>query len=201
MPPKADSSADGASSGMLINGKQPTPKDLELIVSIFEHLNVKIDCDWEAIATKLGHSNVRVTKERWRQVRQKLGIVEGDGNANANGAAGASGSGPPPATPTSTKRGRGRPAKLNLSTAGEPATPTGDGEEVDELALGASPVKKKRASPKKKKAAAQNNADPETDGNAEAMVTPVAEIKTEMDNDESPLSSAPPSQAGEAGEV
>ena len=192
MPPKGDSNVEVSGGGISLNGKSATPKDIEFIITLVENLNVKVDANWDAIAAKLGLKDAKCTRERWRQIRVKFGIIEPKPGVEG-------GSGVPPVTP---KRGRAPKALLLSAGVSDLASPTGDAAaELDELALGASPAKKKHASPKKKKAAAQNNADPETDGNAEAMVTPVAEIKTEMDNDESPLSSAPPSQAGEAGEV
>ncbi|KAK1779419.1 hypothetical protein QBC45DRAFT_465809 [Copromyces sp. CBS 386.78] len=120
MPPKAAASAEGATSGPVINGQTLTSKELQVVCAILQNLTTKIDANWDEVAKSLGQQNAKSAKESWRVLRKKCNLnLDGlpDGAAagavltSAKKAVSAAGTDGSDAGATPVKRGRGRPPK------------------------------------------------------------------------------------------
>ncbi|KAK1772505.1 hypothetical protein QBC33DRAFT_553955 [Phialemonium atrogriseum] len=147
MPPKkpttpndttATTSSGGGGPGL--NGKTVTESELKFVNAVLSNFIAKPDVDWAAVAAALALKDVKCTKERWRQIKNKFGWKEENNNNNddGGGTGGVVGSSPSPAkvtkrTPKRTPRGRKvvTPVVGGASKAGGAAKEGGAGLEKE----------------------------------------------------------------------
>lgn len=103
----APTSSGGGGPGL--NGKTATESELKFVNAVLSNFIAKPDVDWAAVAAALALKDVKCTKERWRQIKNKFGWKEENNNNGSTG--GVVGSSPSPAkvtkrTPKRTPRGR-----------------------------------------------------------------------------------------------